>query len=131
MKSAVLLIVHSLVLVMKALRPSGVKALIAENLLLKHQLGILARARRKSPNLKTSDRFLLGALSLPAESLADAESDHPQAPLCWAERLKRVFKIDITLCPKCGGRLRIIAAITQPGRGPEDPGPRSSATGSA
>jgi hypothetical protein len=57
MKSAVLLIV-------KALRPGGVKALIAENLLLKHQLGILARARQKSPNLKTNDRFLLGALSL-------------------------------------------------------------------
>ncbi len=64
MKSAVLLVVHSLVLIVKALRPGGVKALIAENLLLKHQLGILARARQKSPNLKTSDRFLLGALSL-------------------------------------------------------------------
>jgi len=64
MKSAVLLVVHSLVLIVKALQPGGVKALIAENLLLKHQLGILARARHKSPNLKTSDRFLLGALSL-------------------------------------------------------------------
>ncbi len=64
MKYAVLLIVHSLVLIVKSLRPGGVKALIAENLLLKHQLGILARTRRKSPNLKTSDRFLLGALSL-------------------------------------------------------------------
>ena len=64
MKSAALLVLHSLVLIVKALRPGGVKALIAENLLLKHQLGILARARRKSPNLKTSDRFLLGALSL-------------------------------------------------------------------
>ena len=46
MKSLVLLIVHSLVLIVKALRPGGVKALIAENLLLKHQLGILTRARR-------------------------------------------------------------------------------------
>ena len=64
MKSAVLLIVHILVLIVKALRTGGVKALIAENILLKHQLGILARTRQKSPNLKTSDRFLLGALSL-------------------------------------------------------------------
>ncbi len=42
------------------------------------------------------------------------ETDRPLAPLCWAERLKRVFKIDIELCPKCGGRLRVIAAITEP-----------------
>lgn len=43
-----------------------------------------------------------------------AETEVPLAPLSWAERLKRVFKIDITQCPKCGGRLRVIAAITQP-----------------
>ncbi len=44
----------------------------------------------------------------------DRETDRPLAPLSWAERLKRVFKLDIELCPKCGGRLRVIAAITQP-----------------
>lgn len=42
------------------------------------------------------------------------ESDPPLAPLSGAERLKRVFKIDIELCPKCGGKLHAIAAITQP-----------------
>ncbi len=42
------------------------------------------------------------------------ETDRPLAPLSWAERLKRVFKIDIELCPNCGGRLRVIAAITEP-----------------
>ena len=42
------------------------------------------------------------------------ESDKPLAPLSWAERLKRVFLIDIEQCPRCGGRLRVIAAITQP-----------------
>ena len=36
------------------------------------------------------------------------------APLTWAERLKRVFNIDITLCPRCGGTLRVIAEITDP-----------------
>ena len=29
--------------------------------------------------------------------------------------LKRVFKLDIEVCPKCGGKLRVIAAIAQPG----------------
>ena len=30
------------------------------------------------------------------------------APLTWAQRLKRVFNIDITLCPLCGGAMRVI-----------------------
>jgi transposase InsO family protein len=64
MKSAVLIFVHSLVLIVRTLRPGGVKAIISENLILKQQLIVLNRARRKAPNLQTSDRFLLGALSL-------------------------------------------------------------------
>ena len=29
----------------------------------------------------------------------------------WAELIKRTFQIDITLCKKCGGRLRVISMI--------------------
>ena len=36
------------------------------------------------------------------------------ARLSWARRLKRVFDIDIEYCPRCGGRLQIIAAIVDP-----------------
>jgi hypothetical protein len=36
------------------------------------------------------------------------------APLSWAQRLKRVFNIDISLCPLCGGRLRVIQDVTDP-----------------
>jgi hypothetical protein len=64
MKSAVLLFVHFLVLIANALRPGGIKAIIAENLILKHQLTVLSRARQKAPNLKANDRFLFGMLSL-------------------------------------------------------------------
>jgi ribosomal protein S27E len=38
----------------------------------------------------------------------------PTAPLTWAQRLQRVFAIDITHCPHCGGRLRVIADVTDP-----------------
>jgi hypothetical protein len=31
--------------------------------------------------------------------------------MTWACLLKRVFAIDVELCPLCGGRLQIIAAI--------------------
>jgi hypothetical protein len=39
-------------------------------------------------------------------------------PLCrlpWAVLLKRVFLTDVLECPKCKGRMKIIAAITEPG----------------
>jgi hypothetical protein len=29
----------------------------------------------------------------------------------WAQRLKRVFNIDVSICEKCGGEAKIIASI--------------------
>ncbi len=34
--------------------------------------------------------------------------------MTWAERLKRVFNIDITICSRCGAAVRIIACIEDP-----------------
>ena len=42
------------------------------------------------------------------------DDDQPRAPLSWAQRLKRVFAIDIETCPDCGGKLRVIASIEEP-----------------
>ena len=36
------------------------------------------------------------------------------APLTWAQRLKRIFNIDIASCPLCGGNMRVTADITDP-----------------
>ena len=32
----------------------------------------------------------------------------------WAQRLKRVFNIDVNTCIHCGGAVRIVACIEQP-----------------
>ena len=64
MKDLLLLVVHLLTTVARLLGPGGAKAAIAENLLLKQQLTVLTRARRRAPNLSGLDRFLLGFLSL-------------------------------------------------------------------
>ena len=54
--------------------------------------------------------------------------------MTWAQRLKRVFSIDIEKCEKCGGPVRIIASIEDPDvipaasdrSDPEGPGPGSA-----
>ena len=54
------LAVHLLTTVAKLLRPGGVRAVVAESLLLKQQLVVSSRARRRAPNLSSFDRFVLG-----------------------------------------------------------------------
>ncbi len=40
---------------------------------------------------------------------------HPKRrAMSWAQRLKRVFSIDITTCAHCGGAVRIVASIEEP-----------------
>jgi ribosomal protein S27E len=34
--------------------------------------------------------------------------------MTWAQRLKRVFGIDIAVCARCGGKLKVIASIEEP-----------------
>jgi hypothetical protein len=37
-----------------------------------------------------------------------------QERLSWAQRLKRVFRIDIEQCECCGGKVRVIASVEDP-----------------
>ena len=64
MKDVVLLTIHLISLLIRLLQPGGMKAVAAENLLLKQQLLIIGRSRGKAPNLKTADRFILGWLAM-------------------------------------------------------------------
>ena len=34
--------------------------------------------------------------------------------MSWAQRLKRVFRIDVETCQACGGAVKIIASIEDP-----------------
>jgi putative transposase len=45
------------------LRQGGMKVVVAENLLLKQQLLVLTRSRKRAPNLSSFDRFFLGLWS--------------------------------------------------------------------
>ena len=57
------LITHLLFSLLKLCQPGGVKAVMAENLVLRQQLIVLNRNRSRAPQLKTQDRWLLGAVT--------------------------------------------------------------------
>lgn len=46
---------------------------------------------------------------------SEAAATPPRDPrrLTWAELLKRIFKMDLTICPDCGGGLKFIATIME------------------
>jgi len=64
MRNLAVLFIHLLAILARLLGPGGVRSLVAESLLLKHQLLILNRSRQRSPNLSTWDRILAGWLAL-------------------------------------------------------------------
>ena len=63
-RTLIVLAIHLLVTLARLLGPGGVRAVTAESLLLKHQLIIVARSRRRAPNLTTVDRVVLGVAAL-------------------------------------------------------------------
>src|ERR1019366_7590831 len=60
MKNAIVLLVHLLAGVAILLGTGGTRAVLAENILLRQQLLVLQRSRRRAPNLRTADRWLFG-----------------------------------------------------------------------
>jgi putative transposase len=64
MRDLVVLFIHFIASLARLLGPGGARSLVAESLLLKHQLLILNRSRQRAPNLSASDRILAGWLAL-------------------------------------------------------------------
>src|SRR5207247_2719116 len=58
MKELLLTLLHLAVMTAKLCGPGGVRAVIAENLLLKQQLIVVRRARQRARNLALSDRLI-------------------------------------------------------------------------
>jgi len=58
------MLAHLLATLAKLLGPGGAKAIVVDSLLMKQQLLIINRSRRRAPNLTPIDRLLLGFWSL-------------------------------------------------------------------
>ena len=50
-----------------------------------------------------------------ASAADESDAKGGTTPMSWMARLKRVFAIDLSRCPDCGGALQVIAVITAPG----------------
>ena len=69
------------------------------------------------PHYKHRKQIVPQKTEPPAKLEAAAEGDKPpkdKKRISWARLLKRVFDIDVSTCPKCTGKMRIIAAIEDP-----------------
>ncbi|MEE8059514.1 MAG: transposase [Pseudomonadales bacterium] len=73
--------------------------------------GIFAPNSNLRPQVVPSKRGKGSTHSDTGQKLDRADKRHEMS---WAERLKRVFKIDISICTRCGGSVRIIACIEDP-----------------
>jgi len=71
-----------------------------------------------APNATLRSQTVPGEADDQAPNTAGGESDvssaSTRARMGWAQRLKRVFAIDITACQQCGGTLTLLAAIEDP-----------------
>jgi putative transposase len=64
MRDLAILFIHLIVTVSRLMRPGGGRAVVAESLLLKHQLVVLNRGRDRAPNLRPMDRIIAGLCTL-------------------------------------------------------------------
>jgi transposase InsO family protein len=64
MREFLLLFVYLVVTVVRLVRPGGLRSVLAESILLRHQLLILNRGRQRAPNLRATDRILAGLCTL-------------------------------------------------------------------
>jgi hypothetical protein len=64
MHDVFVLLVHLIVTVVRAYKPGGLRAVVAQSALTRHQLLILNRSRKRVPNLRVSDRLIAGLCTL-------------------------------------------------------------------
>ena len=64
MRDPAILFIHLLAAIARLMRPGGARAVVAESLLVKHQLMILNRGRERAPNFRPMDRIVTGFCTL-------------------------------------------------------------------
>src|SRR6476661_6244393 len=75
MRDILTLVLHAIVTIIRLARPGGLRSVVAESVLMRHQVLIMNRGRKRAPNLRSSDRIIAGLCTLmmrPARVLRSA-----------------------------------------------------------
>ncbi len=64
MRDLAILFIHLVVTVARLFGPGGARSVVAESLLVKHQLLILNRSRARAPHLRPTDRAIVGVCAI-------------------------------------------------------------------
>jgi hypothetical protein len=64
MRDFLILFVHVIVTLARLAKPGGVRSVVAESALVRHQLLVLNRGRKRAPNLRAADRIIAGLSTL-------------------------------------------------------------------
>jgi hypothetical protein len=86
------LFLHAIVIVTRLGRPGGLRSVVAESVLMRHQVLILNRGRKRAPNLRSSDRIIAGLCTLlmrPAHVLRSAVLLKPSTLLHFHKMLTK------------------------------------------
>ena len=91
------LFLHVIVTVIRLAKPGGLRSVVAESTLVRHQLLIVNRGRKRAPNLRVSDRIIAGLCTLlmrPARVLRSAIVLRPSTLIHFHHMLiKRKYRL--------------------------------------
>src|SRR3954449_12746883 len=97
MRDFLILLLHLVVTLARLAGPGGLRSVIAESVLVRHQVLVLSRGRKRAPNLRTSDRILMGLCTLfirPARVFRSAITLKPATLLHFHSLLsKRKYRV--------------------------------------
>lgn len=114
MKILPILLAHLLTTIVRLMGTGGAKAVVAGNLLMKQQLLVISRTRKRAPDLTALDRFLPGFLSL----FPSPRQDHRAAVIFQSSTLMKSH----TLLKQC--KYRRLYSVRRKGKpGPRGPSP--------
>ena len=65
-----------------------------------------------APNARLRARIVIVGRSKKSTASARVKTKRPHR--AWADLMRRTFAIDVTVCPKCSGRLRLMAILLKP-----------------
>ncbi len=106
MRDLAILFIHLIVTITRLFGPGGARSVVAESLLVKHQLLILNRSRERAPVLRPIDRFVVGLFAIlirPTRLLRSAVVLRPSTILSFHRTLvKRKYRLLFT--PKTRGK---------------------------